>query len=144
MKFERLLRVRGLHEALRFLNSRTAYRFTAIYRFDGDMLRNMHLFDAELPDVRRGDDASMSHTYCSIVEQTQRPFTTDDASKDERLQSHPARNEVASYCGVLLRDSNGKPFGTLCHFDGVACDVPTAELPLMEAAARLVALELDD
>ena len=42
---------------------------------------------------------------------------------------------MASYCGVLLRDSEGAPFGTLCHFDLVPCEVPASEMPLMEAAA---------
>jgi hypothetical protein len=40
---------------------------------------------------------------------------------------------------VLLRSPQGVPLGTLCHFDFVPCDVPVSELPLMEAAATLLA-----
>ena len=31
----------GVHAALRYLNSRTPHRFTGVYRYDGDVLRNM-------------------------------------------------------------------------------------------------------
>jgi GAF domain-containing protein len=138
VKLERLLAGADVHEALRFLNSRTPHRFTGIYRFDGGILRNLHLFDAEQADVRCGEDAPLAETYCSIVDQFERSFTTADARNDDRLRTHPAREKVVSYCGVLLRDEQGNAFGTLCHFDRVACDIPTAEIPLMEAAAPLV------
>ena len=51
-----------------------------------------------------------------------------------------------SYCGVLLWTASGTAFGTLCHFDVVPCDVPSQEIALMEAAARLITerLERDD
>lgn len=42
----------GLNGALRFLNARTSYRYTAIYRLDGLMMRNIYLYD------RRGEDAT--------------------------------------------------------------------------------------
>ncbi len=135
LKFEKLLESQGVHEALHFLNSRTPHRFTGVYRFDPPMLRNVHLVDSYAPELVKGDDAPMTETYCSIVGDTERPFTVEDARRDDRLRTHPARNSVISYCGVLLRDERGKPFGTLCHFDLLPCDVPVTELPLMEAAA---------
>ena len=143
-KFAKTLRTQGLHAALRFLNSRTAHRFTGIYRFDPPQLRNLALLDADVPTVLRGDDAEMEATYCSIVGSLERPFTTDDAGADERLRDHPARDVVRSYCGVLLRRADGTAFGTLCHFDVVACDVPSSEIPLMEAVGRLIIAQLDD
>ncbi len=135
LKFERLLEAQGVHAALRFLNSRTPHRFTAIYRFDPPMLRNVHLVDSYAPDERVGSDSPLAETYCSIVGDTQQTFTTDDAPHDERLVGHPAQGTVRSYCGVLLTDASGAPYGTLCHFDLVPCDVPVSEMPLMEAAA---------
>jgi PAS domain S-box-containing protein len=138
LKFGKILAHQGLHEALRFLNSRTPHRFTAIYRFDPPTLRNIAAFDFESPDVRKGDDAPMVETYCSIVGQYQNTFTTEDARRDDRLRAHPARNAVIAYCGVLLRDAEGRPFGTLCHFDLVPAEVPIREMPLMEAAATML------
>jgi len=137
-KFAKALATQGVHEALRFLNSRTPHRFTGLYRFDTPQLRSVALLDADSPAVLQGDDAPMEGTYCSIVGSFERPFTTDDAALDERLRQHSARTEVRSYCGVLLREPGGAPFGTLCHFDLVPCDVPVQEIGLMEAAARLI------
>lgn len=88
--------------------------------------------------MTKGDDAPLSETYCSIVGELRNSFTIDDARRDGRLRAHPARNTVISYCGVLLRDAEGRPFGTLCHFDVVPSEVPIREMPLMEAAAPLL------
>ena len=136
-KFEKVLATQGVHEALRFLNSRTTHRFTGIYRFDGDTLRNVALLDAEHVATTRGDDAPLAATYCAIVGAYERPFATDDALVDNRLSAHPGRDMVRSYCGVLLRRPDGSAFGTLCHFDTVPCHVPTAEVALMERVAPL-------
>ena len=138
LKFGKILATQGLHESLRFLNSRTPHRFTAVYRFDPPTLRNIALFDSESPGVTKGDDPPLSETYCSIVGQVQNSFTTEDTRRDDRLRTHPARNTVISYCGVLLRDREGRPFGTLCHFDLVPAEVPIREMPLMEAAAPML------
>jgi signal transduction histidine kinase/CheY-like chemotaxis protein len=143
-KFERILRAQGVHEALRFLNSRTAYRFTGVYRFDPPTLRSVLLLDADTASVTRGDDAPMEATYCSIVGATERAFTTEDATRDDRLRTHPARDAVLSYTGVLLRGGDGAPFGTLCHFDFVPCDVPVREVALMEAVAPSIMRALAD
>jgi signal transduction histidine kinase/CheY-like chemotaxis protein len=142
-KFERILSRDGLHRALRFLNSRTPHRFTAIYRFDPPLLRSVELCDAEVAAVRIGDDSPLEETYCSIVGAAEQSFTTEDARRDDRLREHPARNTIVSYCGVLLRRQDGTPFGTLCHFDLIACDVPFQEVGLMEAVARRIMQHLE-
>lgn len=138
VKLEKVLETRGLHEALRFLNSRTPHRFTAMYRFDSPTLQNLALVDSHAPDVRKGDDTAMDESYCSIVGATGRTFTTEDTRVDDRLREHPARDTVVSYAGVLLRDEDGQPFGTLCHFDLVPCEVPVQEIPLLEAACPVL------
>lgn len=137
-EFVAVLASEGVTGALRFLNKRTPHRFTGIYRFDPPVLRNLYLVDAFAPETTSGDDAPMTETYCSIVGASERPFTTPNARLDDRLASHPARDSVISYCGVLLRAADGEPFGTLCHFDLKPCDVPVAELPMMEYAAPLL------
>ncbi|MEO8359606.1 MAG: ATP-binding protein [Vicinamibacteria bacterium] len=137
-KFEKELGANGVQEALRFLNNRTAHRFTGVYRFDPPTLHNLALLDAKDRAVAQGENPPMEATYCSIVGTFERPFTSEDTLQDERLRAHPARESVRSYCGVLLRREDGTPFGTLCHFDLVPRDVPVAELALMEAAAPLL------
>ncbi len=142
LKLEKLLRSQGVAAALRFLNNRTSHRFTAIFEFDAEMLRNLHLVDAEQPEVKTGKDLPLSQAYCSIIAESARTFTTADSRRDDRLRNHAARDTLISYCGVLLRDEDGHHFGTLCHFDHVACDVPLLELPLMEGAASLLLREI--
>ena len=129
----------GAHAALRFLNGRTAHRFTGLYRFDGPVLRNVALFDRESPATVRGADAPMRETYCSIVGETGRTFATADAALDDRVGAHPARDAIVSYFGALVRGADGTAVGTLCSFDVEARPVPSHEIPLLEAAAPLLA-----
>jgi hypothetical protein len=133
----RTLESKGLHEGLRLLNNRTPHRFTGIYRYDGDMLRNLHLVDALTPELRTGADVPMGDAYCAIVGDTREPLVFEDARRDVRF-THKERSPVVCYCGVLLRDERGEPFGTLCHYDVMPCEAPTHDIPLLEAAAPIV------
>lgn len=137
-KASQILQVGGVSEFLKFINSRTAHRYTAICRFKGSVLEGLHLYDAETLSLRDGATMHLPDTYCSIVGETDRSFTTADTRRDERLRKHGARDAVVSYCGVPIRATTGEPLGTLCHFDLIPCDVPTVEIPLMEATARLL------
>ncbi len=67
----------GVRAGLVYLNGLTEHRFTAVYRFDGDTLRN----------------------------------------------------------AVPLRDADGTPFGTLCHFDFAPARISQENLELMEDIA---------
>lgn len=132
--FTTLLQHEGLHAALNYLNSRTPHRYTGIFRFDGDTLRNEVLFDRNQLAVRRGDDVPLAVTYCSLVGRTQAPVQILDAATDPFAQS--IRTSVVSYCGVLMRDAQGQPYGTLCHYDMQRCQERTTDLPLLEAAVK--------
>jgi hypothetical protein len=127
----------GLHAALRYLNGRTPFRFTGVYRFDGDMLRNVSLFDRWAPDVTEGADAPLSQTFCALVRDAGDTLQVDDGRTDPRFP-HMASNAVVSYCGALLRDAHGEPYGTLCHFDVRRCEPSRSELVLLEAASPLL------
>jgi CheY-like chemotaxis protein/anti-sigma regulatory factor (Ser/Thr protein kinase) len=141
-KLTRALELHGITAALRILNARSAHRFTAVYRLDGEILRNVALVDAENAQVERGDDVPLEASYCSLVTARGNTFTTEDAAEDDRLRQHPARDVVRSYCGTVLRDAEGRPMGTLCHFDPSPCDIPVSEIPLLEALAPYVASRL--
>ena len=127
----------GLHAALAFFNDRTPHRFTGVYRYDGDMLRNVCLFDRFEPEVRRGDDIALEDAYCSIVKETGEMLEFVDARTDGRFPYKP-QSPVISYCGVLLRDADGNPFGALCHFDPAPCQPRISDAPLLEAAGPLL------
>lgn len=127
----------GLHGGLAWLNQRTPYRFTGIYRYEGDMLRNVALFDRWSPEVRQGADAPMAETFCAIVRDSGEWLEVDDAPRDERFP-WMQRNAVVCYCGALLRDAAGAPFGTVCHFDVQRCQPARSEVDLLLAAGPLL------
>ena len=135
-EFTALLQQQGVHAALGYLNHRTPHRYTGVYRFDGDTLRSEALFDRKLPEVRLGADAPMAATYCSLVGRNEAPVQILDAAVDP--QALGIATPVISYCGALIRDGQGKAFGTLCHYDLQRCQERTTDQPLLEAAALLL------
>jgi hypothetical protein len=138
--FTQRLQQQGVHAALEYLNSRTPHRYTGVFRFDGDMLRNEVLFDRKQPAVLLGADAPLSTTYCALVGQQEAPLEIEDAALDERAAR--IDTPVISYCGVLIRDQQGRAYGTLCHYDLQRCQQRTTDLPLLEAAAQLLYQQL--
>jgi len=128
----------GLHAALDVLNRRTPFRFTGVYRFDGDMLRNVALFDRWAPDSSEGADAPMHEAFCAITGRLDAPLEVTDGATDPR---HPwmQQNAVRSYCGTPIHDGEGQAIGTLCHFDLQPCQAISSELPLLAQAATLFA-----
>lgn len=138
--FARLLHGRGILVALGYLNERTRYRFTGLYRAEPPLLHNVALFDRENPDLDgSGAVAKLDETYCSITRLTASPFSTDDAMHDARLTTHAARDSVLCYSGVPIRLGSGLPWGTLCHFDLRPRLLPPDELAVLASAAPLVA-----
>ncbi len=136
-EFKRILLSAGVHGALSYLNQRTPHRFTGIYRFDGDILRNEFLFDKYEPDTRKGDDAPMEATYCSLVGASRQPLEILDSATDARVIGVVV-TPVVSYCGVLISNNDGEPYGTLCHFDMARCEVSSSDLPLLQTGAKLL------
>lgn len=132
-----LLEARGLHAGLAMLNSRTPHRYTGIYRYDGDVLRNVALYDRHEPKVTRGGDVDMGNAYCAIVGRCGEPLEFADSRNDTRF-AHLAGSPVISYCGVLIRDDQDQPFGTLCHYDVQRCEMRVSDLPLLMAAGPLI------
>ena len=134
--FTALLHQQGPHGALEYLNRRTPHRYTGLFRFDDDILRNELLFDRNQATVRQGLDVPMAATYCSLVGRQEAHVNILDAAADPLAQE--IETPVVSYCGVLIRDDHGRAYGTLCHYDMQRCQERTTDLPLLSAAARLL------
>ena len=130
----------GVLAALAFLNERTRFRYTGVYHADPPVLRNVQLFDRENPHLNlSGAVVQLGETYCGITRETNAPVTIADSLQDPRLRAHAARESVLSYVGVPIRLNNGRPWGTLCHFDVRPRLLAPAELHILEAAAPLFA-----
>lgn len=133
---EHRLRNAGVPCALEFLNARTRFRYTGLYRLVPPRLHNVALFDRENPAVAMaGVVCEMRETYCALTSAGNVPFQVTDAPNDARLVEHPARLAVQSYGGVPVRDVDGRVLGTLCHFDGRPRLLPAGELELLERVA---------
>jgi hypothetical protein len=117
--FEQTLQEQGLFGALRYLNSTTEYRFTGIYRFEQDWVRNFLLFDRGNPHLQLGKDVPLHDSYCMLTAQDGAACAIEDAQSDPRLLRHAARESVLSYYAVHLVNPEGLSWGTLCHFDFV-------------------------
>jgi GAF domain-containing protein len=136
--FAAILERDGLVAALGFLNARTRYRFTGVYRFDAPILRNVALFDRENPHLRLGGDLPMLGSPCSLVEAATAPFVSPDTRHDPRFGDHRPPALVVAYCGVPLFSESRTCFGSLCHYDPRPRVVPMSEIPLLEQAAVFV------
>lgn len=135
---EACLRERGMLSGLEALNARTRFRFTGIYRAEPPQLRNMFLVDRENLTVNvSGAVCPLDETYCAITCAREAAFTTADATRDARLIGHAARDSVISYAGVPLRRTDGRAWGTLCHFDLRPRLLPPGELAVLESAAPI-------
>jgi GAF domain-containing protein len=106
-----------------------------VYVFDSKVLRNVALFDRWQPSSEKGANAPVDETFCAIVGRTDALLEVVDGRSDARFP-HMRANAVQSYCGAPIRDESGRVVGTLCHFDLMPCQVPTAELPVLTAAAQ--------
>lgn len=133
-----LVRDGNLRGALALLNARTAHRFTSLYRFDDDTLRNVWFFDREHPERETVEDIPVLASYCVFVRDAHSTFRVDDAAADARVAEHPKREQIRAYCGVPLLDSMGRMFGTICHFDFRPLTISDENVALMEALAPLL------
>ncbi|RZL95286.1 MAG: hypothetical protein EOP82_03000 [Variovorax sp.] len=105
----------GIVPALALLNDRTQFRFTAIYKLSGEVMRAAHAFDRDSEYRTWLKVVPLGRSFCQhAVEHGE--FVTSHASKDQRLMNRPYAGFVESYYGQLLV-RNGTPYGTFIHFD---------------------------
>ena len=128
----------GPRDALAYLNSLTSQRFSSLYRFSGEELRNVTFFDRESPGQLNSDTIPVLASYCVFVRDSQTRFDTAESLADRRLDGHPKQAQVQSYCGVPLRDRYGHMFGTVCHFDFKPGRLGDRDVALMELLADLL------
>ena len=136
-RFRSVIESQGLHDALRYLNVRTDFRYTAVYRLDGQMLRNIDLYDRLGEDSENLSEVPLGESFCQFVLRD-KGFRTADSAQDERLQGHPFQGIMNSYFGLPLSRKAGTIFGTFCHFDFKPIVIADSEISLLEAIAPVL------
>jgi hypothetical protein len=113
----RILKSDGLWAGMSYLNGVSPYRYSAVFRFDGGMLRNVCLVDRQQPQVRDCPEMPVTESYCVYVRDTGGEFGVEHAHMDCRVIGHPKAGRFQSYYGVPLLADDGQLVGTVCHFD---------------------------
>jgi len=133
-----LLQSEGPESALRNLNSGVPHRYTAVYRFEGELLRNV-LFHDKRRQMRPEFLIAVpfKQSFCQFVQRDQ-VFRTDDSASDERLVGHPYRGVVVSYHSVPVLNEHGALWGTMSHFDMGSHPLAESEFELLRKAARVL------
>jgi hypothetical protein len=121
---------RGIVPALALLNDRTDYRFTAIYKLDGEVMHAAHAFDRTSEYRTWLKVVPLGRSFCQYV-MAHGEFVTGHASKDQRLTHRPYAGFVESYYGQLLTRDDGTPYGTFIHFDLEPCGILPSEIALL-------------
>lgn len=133
------LRTGGVAGGLEALNLGVAHRYSGIFKLQGDLLENTHMFDKRgeprpdgLARVQLGD------SFCQIVLRDGF-MATENSGLDPRLDTNPYQSVVVAYHGVPILDASGELSGTLCHFDMVEQSISDVEFACLQHAATLFA-----
>jgi len=137
--FKTTIKCDGLWAAMRWLNGKVPYRYTAIFAFDGDMLRNVCLVDKHDPTITRCADQPITDSYCIYTHRSGESFGLEEARLDPRVDGHPKRNAYRCYYGIPLFGSDGKLLGTVCHFDARTISVTSAVVTSLDDLAPFIA-----
>ena len=132
----------GLQGALGYLNSRTMLRFTAIYRFEGQMVCNIFLYDRLGENPTHLVETPLGESFCQFVLRDQ-GFSTFNSAGDTQLPGHPYQGVLNSYFGLPLSRKAGTIYGIFCHFDTEPMEIPDSEIPLLEAVSVVPMEHLD-
>lgn len=131
----------NVRAALELLNDECKLRFTALYLLEETYAVNFMLVDRDNSPSGLPERVPLDVSYCSLVKASATPVVIRDARMDARLTCHPARDSMASYCGVPLLDLNGTVLGTLCQFDAVSTPISANTVSLMLEVAEALGVE---
>jgi hypothetical protein len=137
-QFTSALEAGGLNTAMRWLNDRVPYRYTAIFAFEGEMLRNVCLIDKENLNITNCANQPITGSYCMYVHRSRERFNIEQSLLDKRVAEHPKRRNVQCYYGIPLFGSQGQMLGTVCHFDSMPLPVTESVAEALDDLAPLI------
>jgi hypothetical protein len=139
--FRRALTDRDIRRALALLNDRVTYRFTAIYKLVGSVLRAQHAYDRSSEYRTWLMVVPLERSFCQYaIERGE--FMTSSVSKDTRLANRPYAGMVEAYYGQLLRRPDGTPYGTFIHFDLESRSIAADEIDFLRETVPLFMKQL--
>ena len=138
-RFRAIIVADGLWAAMRGLNAMSSYRFTAVFAFDGDLLRNLCLVDREDSNVKSCADQPITESYCIFIQRSGKLFSLEHALRDKRADGHPKQRSYQCYYGIPLVGRNGKLLGTVCHFDEDSIPVSEDVVMALDDLAPVIA-----
>jgi hypothetical protein len=139
--FRRALTDRGIRSALALLNDRTSFRFTAIYKLVGSVLRAQYAYDRTSEYRTWLMVVPLERSFCQYAIENGE-FTTQGVSQDTRLVHRPYAGVVEAYYGQLLLRPNGTPYGTFIHFDLESRSISADEIDFLREVVPLFMKEL--
>jgi hypothetical protein len=139
--FRRALTDRGIRCALALLNGRTSYRFTAIYKLVGPVLRAQHAYDRTSEYRTWLMVVPLERSFCQYAIESGE-FMTPSVSEDLRLANRPFAGIVEAYYGQLLRRPDGTPYGTFIHFDLESRSIAADEIDFLRETVPLFMKQL--
>ncbi|MEO6017671.1 MAG: hypothetical protein ABIP46_10465 [Polaromonas sp.] len=135
--FLETLSVGGLATALDFLNTRTSYRFTSVYKAELPSVRRILVHDRSALNVPSREMVPVSQTFFDFM-LTEPSFATADGLIDERSCQHPGRMHFRGFCGVRIHAPDGRHYGWLSHFDPQPQTVPEGEVQFLTKVSGLL------
>lgn len=134
-----ILCANGACAALAYLNARTRFRFTGVYRADGPAMRGQWLFDRENPTLTLSADAYASDVTRGTLAQFGRATALGGTTAPLRRHTTDDDSAVAiSYVGLLLCTALPGRWAVLCHFDFRPRLLSANERAIFEGGARVL------
>jgi GAF domain-containing protein len=136
--FREVCEASGLAFALEEFNGRVPHRYTAVYRLEGALLRNVQLVDkAHEARPEFLEVVPIDVSFCQFVLKDGF-FLTSNSAGDDRLNGHPYKGVMVAYHGVPIPNADGGLFGTLCHFDVHERSLSDVEFGNLREIARVL------
>ena len=139
--FRRALTDRDIRSALGLLNDRVSYRFTAIYKLVGSVLRAQFAYDRTSEYRTWLMVVPLERSFCQYaIERGE--FMTSSVSKIPGSPIGPLPGMVEAYYGQLLLRPDGTPYGTFIHFDLESRSIAAHEIDFLRETVPLFMKQL--
>ncbi len=132
--FHAVLGKDGLAAALGFLNARSPYRFTFIYKSEPPLARRILVHDRETLHAVSRELVPISQTYFEFM-RTAPTFATRDGLLDELGRLEPGSRPFRGFCGIQLLHADGRHYGWLAHANPGFAVVPHHEIEFLRRVA---------